>query len=95
MSLLTLPNELLHTLLDPYLYERDTKENHSSALLWASRHGHLPPARKSLAAGADPNTFMTTDEESLHWACNKGHSEIVALVLAATRIEPDLVSARG
>ena len=46
----------LHTLLDTTLYRSNVRRSQSSALLWASLHGHATVARKLLAQHADPNT---------------------------------------
>lgn len=46
----------LYTLLDAALYRSNIRRSHSSALLWASLHGHATVARKLLTHHADPNT---------------------------------------
>lgn len=51
LSRLCRAHSFLHRTLDSLLYRRDAQEHRASALRWAAKHGDMPTARRSLAAG--------------------------------------------
>ncbi|KAJ6439381.1 ankyrin repeat protein [Purpureocillium lavendulum] len=70
----------LRGVLAPYLYRRDIRDHHGSALFWAAAHGNVKAARKSLRYGAA--TFLEGAQPG-------GHE--TALMMAADAKSPEMV----
>ncbi|KAL6862735.1 hypothetical protein ACO1O0_002973 [Amphichorda felina] len=84
---------LFYQRLRSHLYTHNAQCSGSSALLWAAEHGVQATARAAIASGADVNVQAERDGERfdspLHLAADKGHEDMVALLLASPRIAPD------
>lgn len=64
LSALASTSRWLHSLLNPLLYRRNAKEQHSAAIIWAAENGRIDTARLCLAHGADINTSLALREEN-------------------------------
>lgn len=64
LSALASTSRRLHSLLNPQLYRRNAKEQHSAALIWAAANGRVDTASLCLSYGADINTSLSLREES-------------------------------
>ncbi|XP_067005488.2 transient receptor potential channel pyrexia isoform X2 [Anabrus simplex] len=79
---------ILAELLEPPFADLEaqdvTDEGRSrTALLWAVSNGHVDSVRLLLEAGADPNVVTDLEQSAVHLACERGHSEVLRLLLAA------------
>lgn len=54
----------LHSLLNPLLYRRNARDQHSAALIWAAANGRVDTANLCLSYGADINTSLPLNKES-------------------------------
>lgn len=57
-------NRPLHAILNRYLYQRNIREFHSSALSWAAMHGIESTARRMLDEGAPLSCGQDQNQES-------------------------------
>lgn len=64
LSALASTSRRLHSLLNPLLYRRNAKEQHSAALIWAAANGRVDTAKLCLSHWADINTALALKEES-------------------------------
>lgn len=64
LSALASTSRRLHALLNPLLYRRNAREQHSRALVWAAENGRLDTAKLCLSHGADINTVTSPEEET-------------------------------
>ncbi|KAG8157227.1 hypothetical protein KVR01_012935 [Diaporthe batatas] len=82
----------LHDLMNPVLYRRSAKEQHSSALLWAAENGLVETVKLCLSHGADINLPLSLQEDAqvgdvpasgtpLHYAVRRGHDDLVEYLL--------------
>jgi ankyrin repeat protein len=71
----------LHNLLSGYLYEHNVKHHGSSALIWASEHGHEKVVQTLLDRNADVNTQGGDFGNALQAASFLGHEKIVQMLL--------------
>lgn len=78
-------NHSFHATLNRYLYQRNIKEWHSSALGWAAEHGIESTARRMLDEGASPscdqNCESSPDHDPLAMAARNGNDSLVQLLL--------------
>lgn len=77
LSALVRTNRRLYEALDEELYRFNVEENNSSALLWASLHGHDASVRKLLRLKADVNACTKMRKTSLPPAISVENASIV------------------
>ncbi|CRG86355.1 hypothetical protein PISL3812_03360 [Talaromyces islandicus] len=78
---LGLAHPFIWNVVERPLYAFNTKYCGGSALVWAAVHGQETTARKSLAAGASPNTSDCLLQSALVHAAKNGHLNVVDLLL--------------
>lgn len=61
----------------------DLGEADFTGLMFASYHNHPEVATALIQAGCEINAFGTNRWTALHWACDRGHEEMVFLLLEA------------
>ncbi|KAI7785608.1 hypothetical protein LA080_006628 [Diaporthe eres] len=84
LSALASTSRRLHSLLNPLLYRRNAKEQHSAALIWAAANGRVDTAKLCLSYWADINTALALKEESQEIIQNRGHHFIMQYGMAMT-----------
>ena len=83
LSALASTSRRLHALLNPLLYQRNAREQHSDALLWAAENGRVDTAKLCLSHGADINIALSLKEETQVVRDDfPGPIEAVALILS-------------
>lgn len=73
-------NQQIYSLLNPYLYRRNSLNSRSSALLWAAQRGSEATARTCVSEGANVRATDYDGKTSLCWAAANGHEAVVKLV---------------
>lgn len=81
MNALAQANRRLYSLLNPYLYRRNSLKSQSSALLWAAQRGMETTARKCLSEGANIGVMDSLGRTPLFRAASKGHQGVIELLL--------------
>lgn len=82
-------NRRSYSLLNPYLYRRNSLNSGSSTLLWAAQRGSGATARACLSEGADVTAFDNFGRTPLFRAASKGSEEVVKVLLATRRVDAD------
>ncbi|KAE8153764.1 ankyrin repeat-containing domain protein [Aspergillus avenaceus] len=80
LLLARLDRRLYGTVID-YLYRRNARDSHASALLWAAKHGEEATAQQALANGASVCACNNRHETHLHVAAKAGQDRLVRLFL--------------
>ncbi|OJJ94827.1 hypothetical protein ASPACDRAFT_127998 [Aspergillus aculeatus ATCC 16872] len=88
-------NRRLHSIVNPYLYRQNARQQKSSALVWAARRGVPGTARHSIAAGADVNIQAKKAPTPLCIAAMRGRAEVVRLLLQARDIDANRPNTDG
>jgi ankyrin repeat protein len=73
-------NRELHKHLDGYLYRHNVLHHQRSALIWASKHGQVGTAGKSIAQGANINSLNEDEDSPFYLAASNGHAWMVKLL---------------
>jgi ankyrin repeat protein len=74
-------NRRFYRLLNSYLYCHNVQQSGSSALLWAAQHGQEATVRRLLGEGANVQAINSCNQTPLLLAAEKGHKEVVKLLL--------------
>jgi ankyrin repeat protein len=90
-------NRLFHSLINPYLYRRNSHNSGSSALLWAARlsisQGANVEAAAQISVPEGPNDTQVLKpidcSTPLFQAAINGHAAVVKLLLETGRVEVD------
>ncbi|CEJ62564.1 hypothetical protein PMG11_11061 [Penicillium brasilianum] len=80
-------NRQSYSVLNPYLYRRNSLKLGSSALLWAAQRGSGGTARACLSEGADVAAFDKFGRTPLFLAASKGSEEVVKVLLATRQVD--------
>lgn len=88
-------NKDVYSLLNPYLYRRNSLKSGSSALLWAAQGGNEATARRCISEGVNVGAIDGVDRTPLSWAAQNRHEAVVNLLLATAQFDIDLKDSEG
>ncbi|KAL4750667.1 ankyrin repeat-containing domain protein [Aspergillus terricola var. indicus] len=89
INALSQSNRQLHALLNPYLYQYNSKKPVSSALLSAAKLGKEATARIPIQEGGEIGLKDDHDWTPLFWAVLNGHETVLKLLLETGQADVD------